>query len=481
MTSPETPLHDTIVVGGGVAGLTVAHDLAKRGYRVLLLEASERLGGVVARLELDGLELDAGAESFAVRGGGVAELLADLGMADDIVDPAPGGAWLRLAGRSVPLPAATLLGIPSQPLARDVIAAIGIRGALRAWLDRVMPLVKIGKDRALGPLVTRRMGRAVLERLVAPISGGVYSSDARNLDVALVAPGLNEAMSRAGSLSGGVAQLVGEGARPGSAVQGIRGGMHRLPAALAAAASKRRVEIRTEAAVTSIARTERGWSVESGGAQHEASSLVLAVPAAAAAKLLADIPGFEVQGIDAPGASVELITLVVDRQAVDEAHPGSGALVSESAGLAAKALTHASAKWPWLAEAAGDRAVVRVSYGRLGEPPATAGLDDDAAFALARAEASTILGVALPEPRAAARVRWQQAQPTSVLGTRERQQRVRAAVETQPTLEIVGAWIAGTGLAQVIPDARAAALRIRREEFAEQGTPWTADEGRMEP
>ncbi|KGM14846.1 hypothetical protein N867_14945, partial [Actinotalea fermentans ATCC 43279 = JCM 9966 = DSM 3133] len=93
------------VVGGGVAGLVVARDLAAAGRDVVLLEGGERLGGSVASHEVAGLVLDSGAESFATRTTAVADLLADLGLADDIVTPSPAGAWLQLPDRAVRLPA----------------------------------------------------------------------------------------------------------------------------------------------------------------------------------------------------------------------------------------------------------------------------------------------------------------------------------------------------------------------------------------
>ncbi|MFA4840799.1 MAG: protoporphyrinogen oxidase, partial [Agrococcus sp.] len=391
---PEGRRWDTIVAGAGVAGLTVAHELAGRGYRVLVLDAADRLGGVASRIEVDGIALDAGAESFATRGGGVAELAGELGLGDELVGPNPAGAWLQLADRAVPLPKATLLGIPSSPLARDVIDALGWGGAIRAYLDRLMPVLRIGKDDALGPLVRRRMGQKALDRLVAPLAGGVYSADPDRLDVATVAPGLNNALTQAGSLSGGVAVVLEERAaavargdaapsnasRPGSAVQGIRGGIHRLTAALADSARAHRAELRTGTRVRSAAPTPTGWLVETDAGALEASSLVVALPEAQALRVLGELDGFAPLRTDAAGVTVELVTLVFARGAIEGDPRGTGVLVAADAhGIRAKAMTHATAKWPWLREAAEGREVVRLSYGAGDAAPATEGLDDDAA------------------------------------------------------------------------------------------------------
>ncbi|WP_249295600.1 protoporphyrinogen oxidase [Agrococcus sp. Marseille-Q4369] len=476
------PTHDTIVVGAGVAGLTVAHDLAGRGYRVLVLEASDRLGGVASGIEVDGLALDAGAESFATRGGAVAELAAELGLGDDIVSPNPAGAWLQLPGRAVPLPKQTLLGIPAVPLARDVIDALGWGGAMRAYADRLMPVLKIGKDEALGPLVRRRMGRKALDRLVAPLAGGVYSADPDLLDIAVVAPGLNNAITRAGSLSGAVALVLEERAgsakqagKPGSAVQGIRGGIHRLTAALAERARAHHAELRTGVRVLSAAKTGTGWSVQTDAGAFAASSLVVALPEREARRVLGDALGAAAPAAE-QGVTVELVTLIFPSGAIEGDPRGTGVLVAADAtGVRAKAMTHSSAKWPWLREAATGREVVRLSYGSGVAAPATEGLDDAAAAALALEDAKAILGIDVPQPRASARVRWEQGQPSSIVGAKRRQQALRDAATEHENLEVVGAAVAGTGLAQVVPDAREAALRIRRERFAIAGTPWTED------
>lgn len=497
LTGPELRV---LVIGGGIAGLTAARDLARPGFAVTVLEAADALGGSVATHEVAGIRLDSGAESFATRGGAVAELIAELGLDGDVVRPNAAGAWLRLADRTVPMPKAGLLGIPSSPLAKDVIAAIGWGGALRAYLDRLMPVLTIGHERNLGRLVRRRMGALVLQRLVAPVSTGVYSARPHELDVAVVAPGLNGAVTRQGSLSGAVGELR-TAAKAGSAVGGLVGGMSRLVDALAADLRARGGTIGTGASVAAITHeagpeelAERAaagaaadepdagepgpaeasddgavWRVElASGETLPADAVLLAVPGEAALRLLQNVPGTAgLADLDWPEASsVELATLVLDAPGLDAAPRGTGMLVAEDAhgSVAAKALTHSTAKWDWLARAAGPhRHVLRLSYGRAGEPSRTAQLNDEAFRDLALADASTMLGMPLEASAVVgfARTRWTNALPFAALGQRERITAVRDAVEQVGGLEVTGAWLTGTGLASVVPDSREAARRIR--------------------
>jgi len=52
------------VVGGGLAGITAALDLADAGADVTLLEVRTRLGGAAYSFERDGLEIDNGQHVF---------------------------------------------------------------------------------------------------------------------------------------------------------------------------------------------------------------------------------------------------------------------------------------------------------------------------------------------------------------------------------------------------------------------------------
>jgi heterodisulfide reductase subunit A len=49
MKVPVTPV--TLVIGGGVAGIQAALDLADAGYKVILVEKQPSIGGIMARLD----------------------------------------------------------------------------------------------------------------------------------------------------------------------------------------------------------------------------------------------------------------------------------------------------------------------------------------------------------------------------------------------------------------------------------------------
>jgi oxygen-dependent protoporphyrinogen oxidase len=130
-------------------------------------------------------------------------------------------------------------------------------------------------------------------------------------------------------------------------------------------------------------------------------------------------------------------------------------------------MTHLSAKWAWVGEhLPGGRHVVRLSYGRAGDGAAaspTAGLTDAALRARAVRDASALMNIPLSESMLVgfARVRWQNAQPLAAVGQRDRLDSLRTAVAAVPGVEVTGSWIAGTGLASVIPHAKEAAARLR--------------------
>lgn len=493
---------DVLVIGGGFAGLVTAWELGRQGRHALVLEADDALGGCVGRHTVGGLELDSGAESFAVARPTVLSLAADLGLAGKVVAPSPLGSWAWLGGEAIPLPPAGLLGVPVHPLSAPVRHALGPLGSARAALDRFLPAsVGAGDDGeavTFGAIVRARMGRRVVQRLVEPVVGGVHSASPDELDADVVAPGLRAALAQTGSLAKAVEQLRRPLGPAGAAVRGIDGGVHLLIDALA---SRLGSSVRTGVRVSALRADGDGWQADAAAADGSmmrirARAVVIAVPAPVAAALLAPVLTGGAAGRESAGGSTDgsagggsaggegldalaspdttdvvLATIVLDEPLLDAAPRGTGILVARQASdVRAKALTHATAKWSWLADAAGPgRHVVRLSYGRGGDDgtadrlSGTAIAEDPELFRrIALADAATLLGVSLDPARVQdfAIRPWSSALPRPGAGHAGKVRSLRAQLAARPGIAITGAWIAGNGLAAITADARRTAVDL---------------------
>ena len=465
-------LPPAVVVGGGISGLLAARELSAAGRTVTVLEATDRWGGCVGSHTVAGLLLDSGAESFATRSPAVADLAAELGLAGKIVAPQPGGAWVQLPGGPRELPKTGVLGIPANPWDPEVRRSLGFLGSLRASLDSILPAA-VGTSAdvtSVSSLVRARMGRRVLDRLVAPVVGGVHSADPGLLDVDMVAPGLRAGLRRHGSLAAAVAaQRRGPAApgtaatqiaKAGSAVAGLEGGMHTLITALVSDLRARGVALVSGARADGASRTPHGWRVTAGKTMYDAGILVVALDGPAAVGLLeAAVPGLAGKQ-PGDGPDVRLVTLVVDFPELDRRPRGTGILVApQTPGIEAKALTHATAKWDWLTAAAGPGThVLRLSYGRTDGSPSTAGgpATDGDLLAASLHDASALLDVPISHEDIIGWdvVRWTGALPFAAVGHKARVADIRTVCAQEEGLAIVGGWVAGNGLAAVVADTR---------------------------
>lgn len=277
---------DAYVIGHGVPELAAALELAEVGLRVRVAMAQGNGADDTHQAAPDrGVpDHDGVIRAFLEH---VAAPIADGHgfAAAQPVTRAPDRMLLRGAnGAWQPLPEPNVWGVPAVPMSSDSIALLGGRGALRATVDRVRPVLTIGQTQSLGALVRSRMGQQILDRVVDPLARDRFGVDASDVDVAVAAPGLNGALTIAGSLSGAV-PIEAEAHVARETLVAPAGGWAELRAVLL-----RRLELygvqfgdgvtgMTELPVTEAAngqpQTPRWRVSEAGGDTFEVSSLVV--------------------------------------------------------------------------------------------------------------------------------------------------------------------------------------------------------------
>ncbi len=445
---------DIAVIGGGVAGLTATRTAARAGAGVVCLEADTRVGGLVGSHRVAGITLDSGAESFATRGEHVTTVADELEL--PVVTPASAPARILHDDRLDPLPATGVLGIPTDLDAPGLAGTLGTAGLERARRDTDLPVAAAAEQPSLAELVTARMGPAVLDNLVRPIVRGVHSCEPEKLTAEAVLPGIAARMTRTGSLASALHEVRAT-APAGSAVAGIDGGVHRLATALSADAIGAGARVYPSTPVTTLRPAGDGWDLRGSDWQLTAAQVIIACAPDRWAFLPAD-PDPRLAPLQTARDSwpapqtTDLLTLVVDAEAL-EPHHQAGTLVADP-GHGAKALTYTSAKWAWVADAAGpDQAVLRLSYppGVIDAPSAATGLRD----------AARLTGTRGPWPESAlaglAHTRLHPPAPTRSGEAVAHRERLESAMPELSGLYLTGAWLAGTGLATVVPHAQHAA------------------------
>ncbi|MCY7402710.1 MAG: protoporphyrinogen oxidase, partial [Nocardioides sp.] len=272
-------MRDVVVVGGGVAGLVAARELAASGRDVLLLESSPEIGGKLRSAEVAGLVVDVGAEAMLARRPEGIDLVASLGA--EVVHPTTATSSIFSRGALRPMPR-SLMGVPFD---LQQLADSGVLSPEGLERVRTEAHTDVPDDVSVGDLVAARLGDELVERLVEPLLGGVYAGSAREISAAAAVPQLL-AMARRGSLLDQAAAVPASGA---PVFAGLAGGMGRLPGLLRDGGG---FEVRTRATVRQLRRTTSGWALTVGATTApetiECAAVVLATPAAPTARLLAD-------------------------------------------------------------------------------------------------------------------------------------------------------------------------------------------------
>lgn len=468
----QTAAPHVAVVGAGISGLAAAYRLRSEvpGLRVTVLEGAVQVGGKLRVSDVAGVPVDEGAEALLNRRHEAVDLAREVGLGDALTHPATTSPAVWTRGAVRPLPP-TLMGIPTDLAALTRSGIVTRSGVLRARLDHALPPTDIGADIGVGRLVARRLGAQVNDRLLEPLLGGVYAGHARDLSLRAAVPQISALVDRGRSLLAAAAASRAETMGDTTPVfAGIRGGVGRLPAAVAAACEASGTQVRTGTVVRELVRRDRGWTLVTGPTRAEETldvdAVVLAVPAAPAARLLephAAQTAARLGQVDY--ASVAVVTFAFDRASAGagsgfSGFSGSGFLVPPVDRRSVKAATYSSNKWGWLAEADESLAVVRTSLGRYGDERDLQRDDADlAGVALADLRAAT--GVA-GTPVGTRVTRWGGGLPQYTVGHAERVAQIREGVAALPGVAVCGAAYDGLGIPACVASAYSAVTQVVR-------------------
>jgi len=449
------PQH-VVIVGGGISGLSAAYDLARAGIAHTLFEKQPRLGGVIQTRVENECVLECGPDSFLASKPEAIGLVKELGLEGELIGSNDHQRTTHILkhGTLVPLPDGVMMIVPTKimPMAGSNLLSWGTKMRMGAELLR---RPKRYPDRSVAEFVIDHFGEETLDYLAEPLLSGVYGGDARQLSAASVLPRFVEMEATKGSL---VRALMGtrptSSSTAGSLFKTLASGLGALVETIATYANIR------HDAVEAIERRDEGFRVRADGQWIDASNVIVATPAPAAAPLLTKIDPELAKLLGAiPYSSSVVMSLIFDESKFDGQRAGFGFLVPKRERDRLAACTFVATKFSHRAPA--DRIILRCFFGGTGDE-AILGESDEALVIIAREELRRILGLTAA-PLFTNISRWPKAMAQYNVGHSVRIAEIGKRTAAIPGLHLAGNAYDGIGIPDCVRSGRQAAASIFRK------------------
>jgi oxygen-dependent protoporphyrinogen oxidase len=452
----------TIILGGGITGLSCAYELVKGGAQgVTLVETQSRLGGKVLSPRSGRLIFEGGPDSFVTTKPWALELVRELGLEAELLatNPAKKSMYVYAGGKLRRFPEGLLLMAPTQIMPFLQSDLLSMPAKLRMGLDWILPAGNTDRDVSIGEFGRRRFGAEALERIIAPVMAGIHAGDPDKLSLRSTFPQFLELEKKYGSLIRGMRAAAAHRPKPSgktSMFMTLRGGLESMTEALAQRIGS---VARLNTHIDKIERVGKSWRVTAGDQTLEAERIICTFPANRAAEACTAVSPQLHQALAAiPFASTATLSLAYSSEHFPITLDGFGFVVDRREEASLTGATYTSTKFPGRVPL--GTVLMRCFLGGAGREEILSEADEDLTAAVQR-DLQKILNLQA-EPTETRLLRWPAASPQYNVGHEERVAAIAAA--TPEGLTFAGASYKGVGLPDCIRAGRAAAQAVLKGE-----------------
>jgi oxygen-dependent protoporphyrinogen oxidase len=462
-----TNVLDTLIVGAGISGLSLAHALHKQAtsaspLKILVAEGQGRVGGNITTSTAGGFLWEEGPNSFSPTAE-LMKLAVDVGLKQELI----------FADRKLPRFVywqGNLQPVPMTPSAMIQSRLLSFPGKLRALfgaLGFVGPamgsqLSQQGSEETVSQFFQRHLGTEVMQRLVEPFVSGVYAGDPQQLSAAAAFGRVTKMADVGGGLVAGA--LLSARKRPkkmpvdsnipqtkpgelGSFKQGLQA----LPEAIARELGDR---LKLNWHLTRLQRTERQtyiaeFSTPDGPQQIEVRTVVLTTPAYVTAELLEPLQpevSSALQALTYP--TVASVVLAYPLSDVKGKLVGFGNLIPRGQGIRTLGTIWTSSLFPDRAPAGWQ---TLTSYIGGATDPEIGNLDSEQIVREVHRDLSRILlKPDASQPKVLTVHLWKRAIPQYNLGHLQRLQQIEKGLESLPGMYLCSNYLGGVALGDCV-------------------------------
>ncbi|MCL1473262.1 protoporphyrinogen oxidase [Argonema antarcticum] len=467
-----TNVLDTLIVGAGISGLSLAHALQQDGRRILLCERQGRVGGNITTGMAEGFIWEEGPTSFAPTPE-LLRLAVDVGLEQELV----------LADRKLPRFVywqGQLLAVPMSPPTAISSQLLTLQGKLRAltgalgFVAPAMALSEQGGEETIAQFFQRHLGAEVTQRLVAPFVSGVYAGDPDRLSASASFRRIVKLSEIGGGLlAGAILQRRGTKkqvkpqdpnipkTRPGE-LGSFKQGISALPQAIASHLGD---TVKLGWHLKKLQKSDRQtyiaeFDTPAGPEQVEARTIVLTTPAYVTADLLQPLIPTASQVLrEIPYPPVACVVVAYPQTALKQPLRGFGNLIPRGQSIRTLGTIWSSSLFPGRAPQ-GWQLLTNFIGGAT--DPEIGDLDDEQIVQAVHQDLYRILLKEDVPPKVLAVHLWKRAIPQYTLGHLQRLEQVNQAIEQFPGLFLCSNYFDGVSLGDCVKRAIELSAEVRQ-------------------
>ncbi|AFZ12111.1 protoporphyrinogen oxidase [Crinalium epipsammum PCC 9333] len=456
---------DTLIIGAGISGLSLAYALHQDGRKVLLCERQERVGGNITTGKAGGFLWEEGPTSFTPTPA-LLKLAVDVGLREELV----------LADHRLPRFVywkGQLLPVPMSPPSAVTSKLLSLSGKFRALvgaLGFIPPAIgnhlsQQGGEETVAQFFKRHLGTEVAERLVAPFVSGVYAGDVHQLSARSAFRRIAQLENVGGGLVSGaiLSRKQRQQQKPPTdpslptvrrgELGSFKEGLQSLPKAIASHLGENiklnwtLTELRQTANQTYIAE----FSTPEGSQQVEARTVVLTTPAYVTAELLHNLaPNASIALKEIPYPSVACVVLAYPDDALKFPLKGFGNLIPRGQGIRTLGTIWSSSLFPGRAPQ-GWQMLTNFIGGAT--DPEVGNLDNEQLVQAVHKDLQRVLLKKDVPPKAIAVHLWKRAIPQYTLGHHLRLAQINQDLAQLPGLYLCSNYTDGVSLGDCVQRA----------------------------
>jgi oxygen-dependent protoporphyrinogen oxidase len=444
------------VVGGGIAGLSVAYELRERasrvpgGLEVTCLEISDRPGGNIRTDHADGFTCEWGPNGFLDNSPPTLDLVKRAGFEDRLLVSNQSSAirFIYRDGKLRKLPGGALSFVTSDVLTWP--------GKISVFGEPFRRAKRDDEDESVFSFASRRIGTEAAKILVDAMVTGIYAGDSSKLSLEATFPKMHRMERDHGGLVKAMFAKRREGkgsgggpAGPGGRLTSFRDGLEELPAALAKAIGP---SLRRGIGARAVADMGvRGFRVHATeGAPIDADAVVLACPSWHAAEMLEGTDDRLAAALaEIPSASLAVVHLGYAVEDLPAPPDGFGFLIPRGEGVRTLGTLWSSCIFDHRAPA--GHVLLTSMIGGARDPDAV-GLSDKELLTAVRNDLRATMGIE-KEPRFVRIFRHPRGIPQYTIGHPRRMRAIEARLAAHPGLHVSGNSYRGISVNACIAEA----------------------------